>query len=154
MTFHFGPCVSWNAGVAQGGTAQALAVGPSGEVYVCGYRGTGKQGSFVARYNPQGKMDWSRWHGGNELDQSVAIAVDGRGNAYVVDLAAGPTPDNPFMSLKRRLKRANFFLQRQRLVEEGKATPISRFAGLPERLVSAFRNTEDAFTSARHYQPA
>jgi len=36
----------------------------------------------------------------------------------------GPTPDNPSLSLKMRLKRARFFDQRDREVAEGKAEPV------------------------------
>lgn len=35
----------------------------------------------------------------------------------------GPTPDNPSLSLKRRLKRAAFFDQRERMASEAAATP-------------------------------
>lgn len=46
----------------------------------------------------------------------------------------GPTPDNPSLSLKKRLKRAAFFDQRDRLAAEGKAAPVEADAGLPEAL--------------------
>ena len=46
----------------------------------------------------------------------------------------GPTPDNPSLSLKRRLKRAAFFDQRERLAAEGKAVPVDSDAGLPDAL--------------------
>lgn len=44
----------------------------------------------------------------------------------------GPTPDNPSLSLKKRLKRAAFFEQRERLVRAGKADRIETQAGLPD----------------------
>lgn len=44
----------------------------------------------------------------------------------------GPTPDNPSLSLKTRLKRAAFFDKRERDVEAGVAEPIDPVAGLPE----------------------
>jgi hypothetical protein len=46
----------------------------------------------------------------------------------------GPTPDNPSLSLKKRLKRAAFFDQRERLAAEGKAAPVDPDAGLPDAL--------------------
>ena len=49
----------------------------------------------------------------------------------------GPTPDNPSRSLKKRLSRASFFDQRERMVEAGKAAPMSAMAGLPKALVHA-----------------
>ena len=44
----------------------------------------------------------------------------------------GPTPDNPSLSLKTRLKRAAFFDKRDREVAEGKAEPVDATAGLPD----------------------
>lgn len=44
----------------------------------------------------------------------------------------GPTPDNPSLSLKKRLKRAAFFDQRDRAIAAGMAAPVSSMAGLPE----------------------
>jgi hypothetical protein len=47
----------------------------------------------------------------------------------------GPTPDNPSLSLKKRLKRAAFFDQREREVAAGEAVPLDADAGLPEQMV-------------------
>ena len=47
----------------------------------------------------------------------------------------GPTPDNPSLSLKKRLKRAAFFDQRDREVGAGEAEPVDADAGLPEQMV-------------------
>lgn len=47
----------------------------------------------------------------------------------------GPTPDNPSLSLKKRLKRAAFFDQREREVAAGEAVPVDADAGLPEQMV-------------------
>ena len=44
----------------------------------------------------------------------------------------GPTPDNPSLSLKTRLKRAAFFDKREREVADGEAEPVDPEAGLPE----------------------
>ena len=52
----------------------------------------------------------------------------------------GPTPDNPSLSLKKRLKRAAFFEQRDRAAAAGKAVPVPRAAGIPKRAVDALRN--------------
>jgi hypothetical protein len=46
----------------------------------------------------------------------------------------GPTPDNPSQSLKKRLKRAAFFEQREREVAAGQAAPVDADAGLPEAM--------------------
>jgi hypothetical protein len=47
----------------------------------------------------------------------------------------GPTPDNPSLSLKKRMKRAAFFDQREREVAAGTAEPVDAGAGLPEQMV-------------------
>ena len=47
----------------------------------------------------------------------------------------GPTPDNPSLSLKKRLKRAAFFDQREREVAAGQAVAVDADAGLPEQMV-------------------
>ena len=51
---------------------------------------------------------------------------------YVDRAMEGPTPDNPSLSLKTRLKRAAFFDKREREVVEGDAEPVDPQAGLPE----------------------
>lgn len=56
----------------------------------------------------------------------------------------GPTPDNPSMSLKRRLKRAAFFEQRERDAAAGRAAPVSRWAGLPDALVDSGQTRNQA----------
>lgn len=51
----------------------------------------------------------------------------------------GPTPENPFLSLKKRLQRAAFYDQRERAVAAGAAKPLSPMAGLPRRFAEAIR---------------
>ena len=55
--------------------------------------------------------------------------------SHVEQAMLGPTPDNPSLSLKKRLKRATFFDQREREVAAGKAVPVDEDAGLPEQMV-------------------
>ncbi len=54
----------------------------------------------------------------------------------------GPTPDNPSLSLKKRLKRAAFFDQREREAAAGEAVPVDPDAGLPEQLVEDIADLE------------
>lgn len=61
-------------------------------------------------------------------------AGSGSEESHVERAKRGPTPDNPSLSLKKRLKRAAFFDQRERLAAEGKATPVDSDAGLPDAL--------------------
>ena len=56
----------------------------------------------------------------------------GSDESHVDRAMRGPTPDNPSLSLKTRLKRAAFFDQRERQVAEGTAEPVDPEAGLPE----------------------
>lgn len=58
----------------------------------------------------------------------------GSKESHVERAMRGPTPDNPSLSLKKRLKRAAFFDKRDREVAEGKAAPVDADAGLPEAM--------------------
>ena len=59
----------------------------------------------------------------------------GSDESHVERAMLGPTPDNPSLSLKKRLKRAAFFDQREREVAAGNAERVDPDAGLPEQLV-------------------
>ena len=63
----------------------------------------------------------------NQLD-----AGSGSTESHVDRAMRGPTPDNPSLSLKKRLKRAAFFDKRDREVAQGQAEPVDSEAGLPE----------------------
>ena len=62
-------------------------------------------------------------------------AGSGSDESHVDRAMLGPTPDNPSLSLKKRLKRAAFFDQREREVAAGTAEPMDADAGLPEQMV-------------------
>jgi len=66
------------------------------------------------------------------------IAETGSVESHVDRAMRGPTPDNPSLSLKKRLQRAAFFDKRDREVAAGQAEPVDPDAGLPEAM------TEDA----------
>lgn len=69
--------------------------------------------------------------------QPVESTVQHRdGETWVERAYRGPTPDNPSLSLRKRLKRANFFDARERRVAAGRAEPIEADAGLPENVAS------------------
>lgn len=59
----------------------------------------------------------------------------GSEESHVDRAMLGPTPDNPSVSLKKRLKRAAFFDQREREVAAGEAVPVDTDAGLPEQMI-------------------
>lgn len=62
-------------------------------------------------------------------------AESGSDESHADRAMIGPTPDNPSLSLKKRLKRAAFFDLREREVAAGEAEPVDADAGLPEQMV-------------------
>jgi hypothetical protein len=60
--------------------------------------------------------------------------TSGSVESHVERARRGPTPENPSLSLKKRLKRAAFFDQRDREVAQGRANPVDPEAGLPEAM--------------------
>ncbi len=69
------------------------------------------------------------------MTTSTHDAGNGSTESHVDRARRGPTPDNPSLSLKTRLKRAAFFDKREREVAEGTAEPIDPDAGLPEAMI-------------------
>jgi len=69
--------------------------------------------------------------------QAPAMVAMSAGGSAIERARRGPTPDNPSLSLKKRLKRATFFEQREREIAAGKAKPIDNLAGLPKKLADA-----------------
>jgi hypothetical protein len=55
--------------------------------------------------------------------------------SHVEAACDGPTDDNPSLSIKKRLKRAQFFDQREQLAAAGMAVPVETDAGLPDALI-------------------
>jgi hypothetical protein len=77
------------------------------------------------------------WNEGPRHDAAQATDDGGDrlpGESWVDRAHRGPSPGNPSQSLKKRLKRAAFFDQRERDVAEGTAVPVEADAGLPEAL--------------------
>jgi hypothetical protein len=103
---------------------------------------TVRQGTFVSAA-PATAVAADRAHrpafawGSQAQQPAVAPAADGD---RIAAAYRGPTPDNPSLSLKKRLKRATFFEQRDRAVRAGKAVPVSPHAGLPRRLAENVRS--------------
>lgn len=62
-------------------------------------------------------------------------AGSGSAESHVDRAMLGPTPDNPSLSLKKRLKRAAFFDQREQAVAAGDAEPVETDAGIPEQMI-------------------
>ena len=70
-------------------------------------------------------------------------AGSGSKESHVDRAMRGPTPDNPSLSLKKRLKRAAFFDQREREAAAGEAVPVDPDAGLPEQMVEDIADLEN-----------
>jgi hypothetical protein len=84
------------------------------------------------------------------MTMNMLDAGSGSDESHVDRAMRGPTPDNPSLSLKKRMKRAAFFDQRDRDVAAGKAEPVDAEAGLPEGLVE----TDPTASSNRELQSA
>jgi hypothetical protein len=65
---------------------------------------------------------------------AVPEGVEAEPGSRVEAAYAGPSADNPSLSLKKRLKRAAFFDQREQMAAAGEAVPVDSDAGLPETL--------------------
>ena len=65
---------------------------------------------------------------------SPSPCADAAPGSHVEAACEGPTEDNPSLSIKKRLKRAQFFDQREQLVAARKAVPVEADAGLPDAL--------------------
>lgn len=63
---------------------------------------------------------------------SPSACHDPAPGSHVEAACEGPSADNPSLSLKKRVKRAQFFDQREMLVAAGEAVPVAPDAGLPE----------------------
>jgi hypothetical protein len=69
-----------------GAIGEAIAVDSSGNVYVAAFTSNQYNTGFCAtiKYNPAGEQQWvAEYHGGANVDEPFAIAVDKAGNAYV-----------------------------------------------------------------------
>jgi len=64
------------------------------------------------------------------------------GETYVERAYRGPSPDNPSLSLRKRLKRAAFLDKRERDAAAGRALPVDATAGLPARMVEEQQERE------------
>jgi hypothetical protein len=74
------------------------------------------------------------WSPPQAVERTTAIQSH---ESWVERAKRGPTPDNPSLSLRKRLKRAAFFEKREREVAAGSAEPVETDAGLPDGLETA-----------------
>lgn len=78
------------------------------------------------------------------MTMNTLNAESGSEESHLDRATHGPTPDNPSLSLTKRLKRAAFFDQREREVAAGEAEPVDADAGLPERMLEEAAMAESA----------
>lgn len=90
------------------------------------------------------------------MTDHMNIETSGSTESHVERAMRGPTPENPSLSLKKRLKRAAFLDKRDREVAEGTAQPIDPMAGLPDAAVDEgfMLQGEAEPQDARHWQAA
>ncbi|MEO6579742.1 MAG: hypothetical protein ABIN83_01145 [Sphingomicrobium sp.] len=69
---------------------------------------------------------------GSDSEALQSPCDDTAPGSHVEAACAGPTADNPSLSIKKRLKRARFFDQREFLVAAGEVAPMAADAGLPD----------------------
>jgi hypothetical protein len=92
-------------GPGSGGTAWAVAVDGSANVYVTGdnYESQNINADYATvKYSPTGEELWVRRYNGpgNDLDIAKAIVVDGAGNAYVTGTSDGGGTSWDFATVK------------------------------------------------------
>jgi hypothetical protein len=85
-------------------SATAIVVDESGNVYVTGWS-TGSGAGFdyaTIKYDAAGSKQWTARYGGpgNADDIAVAIAVDGKGNAFVTGYSAGSDESRDYATTK------------------------------------------------------
>jgi hypothetical protein len=87
---------------------------------------------------------------GNAPATAQEPSTSGRrsGESWVERAYRGPSPENPSLSLRKRLKRAAFFDKREREAAAGDAMPVEADAGLPELM------TEPVHKRARELEAA
>ena len=78
-----------------------------------------------------------------ERAASPSACADAAPGSHVEAACEGPTADNPSLSIKKRLKRAQFFDQREQLAAAGMAVPVETDAGLPEALSEPEASTRE-----------
>ena len=88
---------------------------------------------------------------GNAQPSRESASEDGSdrrpGETWVERAYRGPSPANPSVSLRARLKRAAFFDKREREVAAGTAEPVETDAGLPDAMVEE-QETDGALEAA------
>jgi hypothetical protein len=83
---------------------------------------------------------WGKDQPSQSAEESMVEEERQPGESWIERAYRGPSPSNPSVSLKARLRRAAFFDKRERDAAAGRAEPLDTSAGLPDALV---REQED-----------
>jgi uncharacterized repeat protein (TIGR01451 family) len=100
------------SGVPANSSAAGVAIDSAGDTYITGMTGAkdfpianafqsiqaGQEDAFVTKLSPSGSLIYSTFLGGSNEDESNAIAVDSRGEAFITGSTGGgfPTTTNSF----------------------------------------------------------
>ncbi|MFH1226642.1 MAG: SBBP repeat-containing protein [Planctomycetota bacterium] len=95
-------------GTESGDIAEAVQVGPNGNIYVTGltygsFPDSTNQGDadvFLAKYDNNGNLQWVSQFGSDLYDTGYEIAVDGAGNVYIVGKTANEFESNQRKGVK------------------------------------------------------
>jgi Beta-propeller repeat len=82
--------------------AYAIAIDPSGNVYVTGEGGPDTVDYATIKYNAAGVEQWvATYNGpGNAVDRGFAIDLDAAGNVYVTGESSGAGTETDFATIK------------------------------------------------------
>lgn len=99
--------IAWYDNNSQSDEPQALAIDPSGNVYVTGYSRVYTEGGShyyyaTVKYNSAGGEEWAETYNGpeSEDDRAHAVAVDLAGNVYVTGRSMGVNKYNEYATIK------------------------------------------------------
>jgi hypothetical protein len=111
-------------GTAEYDTSRGVAVDSSGNAYICGYtlgnlgsKNAGSSDAFVTKFDSAGNLLWTRQLGTTKSDESLGVAVDAAGNAYISGWTSGslgaPNSGNDDAFLAKYDAAGNFLWSRQ-----------------------------------------
>jgi hypothetical protein len=87
--------VQWTQQLGEA-ASQAISWDALGNVFVCGYTwgdlaapNAGERDAFVAKYDAEGMLQWTRQFGSSAEEEVLGVSVDSQGNAYIAGFTRG-----------------------------------------------------------------